>query len=395
MPTGKRISLVILLLFTSFVIISCDNDAQMMRTLAEADSLIQTNADSAKHILYAMQDDVESANDDVRAYYSLLKVKTDDKLFVQHKDDSLISYATTYYERVGDSHLSEAYYFAGRTYSDMLQSEKALFYFLKALEDSVNVSDFRRSRIFAQIGYVLLRNDLLEEAKKMQELSYFYCSQINDTLGMRYSSEDIHTIDSLIQAGACDSSALNEKMLILQRVNDKVKISALRRENKNLHSGKQSDNTLMFTIIAIILIAVAGGIGIMLYRRNKNKDNEDTTQSSEALPTNKFYDEDIIKMIDSHVKVNKVLKDSEWSMMEEKLLASYPDFKEKLYSRINLSDTEYHICLLLKQDIAPSKIAKVMALGVSSVSQSRLRMQQKAFNGEGTAKDWDRFILSL
>ena len=394
MPTGKRISLVILLLFTSFVIISCDNDAQMMRTLAEADSLIQTNADRAKHILNAMQDDVESANDDVRAYYSLLKVKTDDKLFVQHKDDSLISYATTYYERVGDSHLSEAYYFAGRTYSDMLQSEKALFYFLKALEDSVNVSDFRRSRIFAQIGYVLLRNDLLEEAKKMQELSYFYCSQINDTLGMRYSSEDIHTIDSLIQSGACDSSALNEKMLILQRVNDKVKISALRRENKTLHSGKQSDNTLLFTIIAIILIAVAG-IGITLYRRNKYKDNEDTTQSSEALPTNKFYDEDIIKMIDSHVKVNKVLKDSEWSMMEEKLLASYPDFKEKLYSRINLSDTEYHICLLLKQDIAPSKIAKVMALGVSSVSQSRLRMQQKAFNGDGTAKDWDRFILSL
>ena len=392
MPTGKRISLVILLLFTSFVIISCDNDAQMMRTLAEADSLIQTNADSAKHILYAMQDDVESANDDVRAYYSLLRVKTDDKLLVQHKDDSLISFATSYYERVGDARLSEAYYFAGRTYSDMLQSEKALFYFLKVLEDSVNVSDFRRSRVFAQMGYVLLRNDLLEEAKKMQELSYFYCSQINDTLGMRYSSEDIHTIDSLINAGVCDSSTINEKMLILQRVNDKVKISALRRENKNLHSVKQSDNTLLVTITVVVLIAVAG-IGIMLYHRNKGKD--DSSQSSETMPLNKFYDEDIIRMIDSHVKANKVLKDSDWKMVEERLLATYPDFKEKLYSRINLSDTEYHICLLLKQDISPSKIAKVMSLAVSSVSQSRLRMQQKAFNGDGTAKDWDRFVLSL
>ena len=100
-------------------------------------------------------------------------------------------------------------------------------------------------------------------------------------------------------------------------------------------------------------------------------------------------------MIDSHVKTDKILKDSEWKMIEEKLLAAYPDFKEKLYSRINLSDTEYHICLLLKQDVSPSKIAKVMSLAVSSVSQSRLRMQQKAFNGEGTAKDWDRFVLSL
>jgi len=31
----------------------------------------------------------------------------------------------------------------------------------------------------------------------------------------------------------------------------------------------------------------------------------------------------------------------------------------------------------------------------SSISQNRLRMQQKVFNGSGTAKDWDNFVLSL
>ena len=71
------------------------------------------------------------------------------------------------------------------------------------------------------------------------------------------------------------------------------------------------------------------------------------------------------------------------------------DSKRRLYSLFNLSVTEYRICLLLKQELAPSKIAILMAMGVSSVSQCRLRMQQKAFDGEGSAKDWDRFVLSL
>ena len=392
MPTEKRTPFfVILLLFASFAIVSCDNNARLLKSLVEADSLIMNDADSAKHILTSIQEDVATANDDVKAYYNLLSVKVDDKLFIRHDDDSLIRFATDYYEKTGDTRLPEAYYFAGRTYSDMTLGDKAMFYFYKALEDSVNVSDYRRSRIFAQMGYVLLRNELPEEAKKMHELSYFYCKKINDTLAMRYCREDIHTIDSLIQVGAYDTSMMTERLLILQRISDKVKISALRRENKDLHSDKQSDGIYLFAIVTFIIVIVAF-IAVVAYRRSKNNI---PTQKQEPLHSNKFYDEDIASMIDSHVKTDKILKDSEWKMIEEKLLAAYPDFKEKLYSRINLSDTEYHICLLLKQDVSPSKIAKVMSLAVSSVSQSRLRMQQKAFNGEGTAKDWDRFVLSL
>ena len=187
MPTEKRTPFfVILLLFASFAVVSCDNNARLLKSLVEADSLIMNDADSAKHILTSIQEDIATANDDVKAYYNLLSVKVDDKLFIRLDDDSLIRFATDYYEKTGDTRLPEAYYFAGRTYSDMTLGDKAMFYFYKALEDSVNVSDYRRSRIFAQMGYVLLRNELPEEAKKMHELSYFYCKKINDTLAMRY-----------------------------------------------------------------------------------------------------------------------------------------------------------------------------------------------------------------
>jgi predicted transcriptional regulator len=51
--------------------------------------------------------------------------------------------------------------------------------------------------------------------------------------------------------------------------------------------------------------------------------------------------------------------------------------------------------MLIKMEVSPSNIADLMAISKSAVSQNRLRMQQKVFDGEGTAKDWDKFVLSL
>ena len=76
-------------------------------------------------------------------------------------------------------------------------------------------------------------------------------------------------------------------------------------------------------------------------------------------------------------------------------MEAFPTFRDDLYALYALSDTEYHICMLTKVEVSPSNIAKLMATGVSTISQSRLRMQQKVFGGQGSAKDWDAYILSL
>ena len=89
------------------------------------------------------------------------------------------------------------------------------------------------------------------------------------------------------------------------------------------------------------------------------------------------------------------MKDAEWKKIEEKLLKAHPTFKEQLFALYPLSDTEYRICMLIKMEVSPSNIAKLMAFSNSAVTQNRLRMQQKVFDGEGTAKDWDNFVLSL
>ena len=57
--------------------------------------------------------------------------------------------------------------------------------------------------------------------------------------------------------------------------------------------------------------------------------------------------------------------------------------------------SEYHICLLIRLHISPSSISNLVELSNSGVSLSRKRMLEKVCGKDGTAKDFDKFILSL
>ncbi len=194
----KRIS-VIFSVLSILLITACSHEGRQMKMLADVDSLIMVNADSAKSILLGMDREMVDAPDEVKAYYNLLRVKTDDKTFVEHTSDSLICSVADYYEKVGRrERLPETYYYIGRANVDMKNSEKALFYLQKAImQDSTFVSPNLRGRAYAQIGYIYHRNCLFEDAKNMHVIAYTYFKESGDTLFMRYCKDEIRTIDSL------------------------------------------------------------------------------------------------------------------------------------------------------------------------------------------------------
>ena len=89
------------------------------------------------------------------------------------------------------------------------------------------------------------------------------------------------------------------------------------------------------------------------------------------------------------------LSQKEWKALEQKLKEVYPDFSTALCQMYNLSETEYQVCLLIKNHATPTEIAGVMKRESSTISSMRGRMFRKVFNKKGSAKDWDEFILSL
>ena len=358
--------------------------------LADIDSLTEVEADSARKRLAALKPQMEGVKESTRAYYDLLCVKAADKAKVKHTSDSLICEVARYYEAHPKSgHLPEAYYYVGRANSDMQNGEKALIYFQKALlEDSIHVTTRLRSRVFAQMGYIYLRNGLLEDAINMQQLAHFYCEQIGDTLGMRYSAEDIETIRAMSKDLPVSEYSKNEMRAKVQRLNTLVKNQILSSENSKLQSENEEKEHLVWVITLSAVMVAAALVALLLTLRHRRKKQD--------VPTaQRFYDKDVDHLLTTHIYNNKVLKNADWQVIEERLLASFPTFRNRLYSLYNLSETEYHICLLIKAEVSPSNMAKLMATGNSTISQNRLRMQQKVFNGEGTAKDWDKFILSL
>lgn len=386
----------------------CNRLSQHERVLADIDSLTATDADSARRMLLRMSEEMKDVDEDTRAYYNLLKVKADERAFLQQPDDkkevmftsdSLICAVVEHFEKQDPhGHLPEAYYYVGRVNSELQNGEKALIYFQKALlSDSTTITPNLRNQCYAQIGHIYLRNGLLDEALDMQELAYFYCKQIGDTLGMRYSSEDIQTIKEMKADTTLTNLPKAEMIVRIQKIHAQAKSQMLNTQNTRLEAENSKERQFIWivSISSLVIIVAAILLVLQLRKRREIRKEEAAEIFLSSRSKRQFYDREVNQLLTTHIYNNKVLKDADWKKMENRLLKAHPSFRERLFALYPLSDTEYRICMLIKMEVSPSNIAKLMALSNSAVSQNRLRMQQKVFDGEGTAKDWDKFILSL
>lgn len=166
---------------------------QYPHILATADSLTYANPDSAITLLKNLKTEMAHAPEATQMYYRLLRIKADDKAYIGHTSDNAILPIVAYYEKKKDkSHLMEAYYFAGRVYSDLSDAPQALSYFQKAAEASQGGTDYRViSRIYSQIGELSLYQDIYDEALVAYRKAYLYNILAKDSTGLVLNLRDI------------------------------------------------------------------------------------------------------------------------------------------------------------------------------------------------------------
>lgn len=85
----------------------------------------------------------------------------------------------------------------------------------------------------------------------------------------------------------------------------------------------------------------------------------------------------------------------EWERMESEFNQQGNDIKTLLYSLANLSEQEYHICLLLKMGFSLTAISSIILRSSSALTMARKRLYKKIFHKEGKAEELDAFIKSL
>ena len=163
-------------------------------SLYVADSLTAVQPDSALRLLQGLENDMVGEPEATRMYYRLLLIKAQDKAYVTHTSDSNIVEVVHYYEGKRDErHLAEAYYYAGRVYSDLGNTLQASDYFWKVL------SNIRRQRtdhpikatVYSQLGTLYAYRSMYQEALEMYKASLQTDIANKDSTGMVYTLRDI------------------------------------------------------------------------------------------------------------------------------------------------------------------------------------------------------------
>ena len=92
---------------------------------------------------------------------------------------------------------------------------------------------------------------------------------------------------------------------------------------------------------------------------------------------------------------NASLTAEEWGAVDAAINEVFESFGDTLAARFDMSEQEYHVCLLLKLGFSPAAIAKVTLRSQQAITSTRSRLYAKFFGKKGTPAEWDEFIRSI
>lgn len=124
-------------------------------------------------------------------------------------------------------------------------------------------------------------------------------------------------------------------------------------------------------------------------QKEHSKNNTD-----DALLSSDIY-KILLKRIDSWPETQKSLTDEEWEKLDETINNAYPKFRQNVYAVYPTTEYEYHVCLLIKARVSPVNIGRMTNHSKESITSTRRRLFEKAFNKKGSPSDWDKVIALL
>ena len=188
----------LLFVILSLLLLSACGESKRIQfeKLKQVDTIAESNADSAISLLSMINRDT-LANENLKHYYDLLKIRTNDKAYIAHTSDSAILSVINYFENHDFNNLLPvAYYYGGRVYSDLGDAPQALEYFHKAL-DCPNINPITMAVAYSQMAslYSNIRVfDLAIEAyTNAMELNH----QNEDSISFLYNMRSIGEIYSV------------------------------------------------------------------------------------------------------------------------------------------------------------------------------------------------------
>ena len=210
-------NIVFLLILIPIIWISCDGMGHQTIDFRKVENLMPQHPDSALMLLEQIENKENLSRKD-KAHYSLLLTEAEDKTYVTHTTDSLISIAADYYEKTDDlGRKAKAWYYKGRINQDLGHPLKAQEYYLKALRDEEKIEDHALlGRIHNHIGMLYAYQKVYEKALPFQKKAVENFHLINDSTGQVFALRDLGR--TFLMLGLQASSIIcNQKAIALMR----------------------------------------------------------------------------------------------------------------------------------------------------------------------------------
>ena len=117
------------------VVAGCADNSRLRDEIDRAGRLADTCPDSAIALLDSLSPAINQADRATRMRYDLMLIKSRDKAYIEHRNDSMIAPVVEYFTGHTDPDLTPlALYYAGRVYSDLGDAPRALDYYQQALD---------------------------------------------------------------------------------------------------------------------------------------------------------------------------------------------------------------------------------------------------------------------
>lgn len=176
----NNIALIILLI--AFLPVACNERQSNNRQLILADSLMQSQPDSALNILQDIPMKKFATQAD-SAYYALLLTQAMDKNYIVQADDSLIRYAVVYYDKTNAVRMqAKAHYYWGCVYRDMNRQADAFREFLIAAPLTEKAKEKRQlGLVYNNIGFIYNIQGFNEKADSIYQLMEVIAQEVKDT----------------------------------------------------------------------------------------------------------------------------------------------------------------------------------------------------------------------
>jgi DNA-binding CsgD family transcriptional regulator len=209
--------------------------------------------------------------------------------------------------------------------------------------------------------------------------------------------------DSLVKYVSLSDSVCNvvhndvemQKTLLVQSMYDYS-----RNEHIALQKERESEQFRTYLIVLCSITVVIGLLSAIAYirYRNERQSLEDRIRLLRGYAVNEtLYNCPKAQYFRQLLNANpyQTPDNNDWKELSALIDREAPSFRRSLSEKIDLTDFEYDVCMLIKIQIPVSDIARLKHCTPANITKTRKNIYMKLFGKAGRADELDEYLMSL